>query len=173
MNPTGKSNWDAPKTLCWDCANATHSEKCPWVDSFTPVPGWKARPTKIFGSYPLESYVVIECPWFRRDSFGAGTEKCLISWSRPIKLYDDDLKNISEAIIENAVEDWKALQFGALEAVTSRASRITKQKTLEFFFSVDFENFLSTFSERTPEQIRSWLHITEDMRPKEIKVLMP
>lgn len=173
MNPTGKGNWDKPKSLCWDCANATDSGKCPWVDSFTPVPGWKAKPTKIFGSYPMESYVVLDCPRFRRDSFGAGTEKCLLAWKKPLKLYNDDLQNIAEAIIEGAVADWKALQYGALEAVTFCVSRITKQKTLEFFFSEDFENYLSTFSERTPEQIRSWLKITEDMRPREIKVLMP
>jgi hypothetical protein len=121
----------------------------------------------------MESYVVHDCPRFRRDSFGAGIEKCLLAWNKPLKLYNDDLQNIAEAIIEGAVADWKALQYGALEAVTFCASRVTKQKTLEFFFSEDFENYLSTFSERTPEQIRSWLKITEDMRPREIKVLMP
>ena len=164
MNKTGKNNQDTPKSLCWDCANVTQSGKCPWADNFDPVPGWNAKPTKIYGAYPMDSYVVLSCPIFKRNSFGAGAERCLLAPQKPIKINDDDLINLSEAIIENAVEDWKALQYGALTAVKFCGSTITRKDTLEFFFCEDFENFLSTFSERTPEQIRSWLKITEDMR---------
>lgn len=165
MNKTGKNNRDTPRSLCWDCKNATRPDVCSWTDNFTPVPGWKAKPSKIYGAHPIDSYTVLECPRFKRDSFGAGAEECLLTLHRPIKLCDDDLINLAEAVIENAVEDWKALQYGALKHTNFRDAHITRKQTLEFFFSADFENYLSTFSELTPEQIRSWLKIDENMNP--------
>ena len=166
MNREGKNSTGVPKSLCWDCANSTNSEVCPWARELTPVKGWDAKPYRLGGVAPMDSYIVSDCPLFKRDSFGAGAERCLMTQKKkPPTLYNDDLKNIAEAIIEGAVEDWKALQYGALEYVRFRGDRITKKDTLEFFFSKDFEDFLGTFSERTPQQIRSWLQITDDMMP--------
>lgn len=164
MNKKGK-NGDGLKTLCWDCANSTKPDVCPWVRDFNPVEGWEAKPRRTGGWMPFDTYIVFDCPLFRRDSHNAGTEQNLLNKHKFPKLTNDDLVNLAEAIIEGAVEDWKALQYGALEFVRFQSDLVTKKKTLKFFFSKDFENFLGTFSERTPEQIRSWLKITEDMRP--------
>ena len=60
-------------TLCWDCANACGG--CSWSDHFdhTPVPGWTAEPAKIRMQKSYEdSYIVIECPEFKRDATGGG-----------------------------------------------------------------------------------------------------
>ena len=61
-------------TLCWDCANATG--KCSWSSDLKPVKGWTAVPTKkyVYGGY-MESYLVSECPQFKRDAIGAGMKK--------------------------------------------------------------------------------------------------
>ena len=63
-------------TLCWDCANATDQEACPWVKDFTPVPGWDAEHTvKEDAWYPYESFIVRACPLFVRDGLHGGTKK--------------------------------------------------------------------------------------------------
>lgn len=61
------------QTLCWICENACG--KCSWSKDFTPVDGWKAKPTEI-ASYTTSkkgirrkvsysSYHVTECPEFK------------------------------------------------------------------------------------------------------------
>ena len=59
-------------TLCWRCQNALG--RCPWSESFKPVPGWKAEAT-IVKSYCdkgrfvyQKSFNVIECPMFEKDN---------------------------------------------------------------------------------------------------------
>ena len=54
-------------SICWDCANACCN--CSWSQSFTPVDGWKATPTRIKQSEGvfIESYIVHECPCFVKD----------------------------------------------------------------------------------------------------------
>lgn len=58
--------------LCWQCEKACG--RCSWSNDLTPVPGWKATPTKIL-SYTeqanrkrkkvyLDSYDISECPEF-------------------------------------------------------------------------------------------------------------
>lgn len=58
-------------TLCWDCDKA--GGRCSWSKDFTPVPGWKATPTKIsmphycHGKYyknHIDSFHITECPEF-------------------------------------------------------------------------------------------------------------
>jgi len=57
------------QTLCWDCENACGG--CSWSDHWkhTPVEGWTAKRTRLrmdkddYG----DSYIVIECPEFKRD----------------------------------------------------------------------------------------------------------
>lgn len=49
------------QTLCWKCDHACKGG-CSWVDSFEPVPGWKAE-HQVTAS--LDSYMVIDCPEFR------------------------------------------------------------------------------------------------------------
>lgn len=58
-------------TLCWDCHNSTGG--CSWSSEFKPVDGWEAIPTVIKnGKYPENSFIVISCPCFIRDSYGYG-----------------------------------------------------------------------------------------------------
>ncbi len=62
-------------SLCWSCANACGG--CSWTEKndeneikFEPVPGWKAKKTKVvMASYKdyrkvTESYHVIACPLY-------------------------------------------------------------------------------------------------------------
>ena len=61
-------------TLCWDCANACGN--CSWSDrTFTPVSGWKAKPTIVKGDHRKNGDVKIEdsfhveaCPLFKDDT---------------------------------------------------------------------------------------------------------
>ena len=58
-------------TLCWECANSNNS--CSWHRDFTPVDGWKAKPT-VYKSGKgtngeqlyINSYIVYECPNFEK-----------------------------------------------------------------------------------------------------------
>ena len=58
------------QTLCWDCRNSTEKE-CEWSRNFQPVEGWEAikRRTK----YNEDTYLVVSCPKFIRDSWHYGT----------------------------------------------------------------------------------------------------
>ena len=64
-------------TLCWNCAHSVHPDVCPWVDDFTPVPGWTAVKTSLMQDsvQPYESYRVVSCPLFKRDAYRGGTRK--------------------------------------------------------------------------------------------------
>lgn len=63
-------------TLCWDCAKATTGD-CNWSqhEDFAPVDGWKAIPTRINVKQKktyVNSFYVIDCPEFERDSKSGG-----------------------------------------------------------------------------------------------------
>ena len=156
-------------SLCWDCQNATDFFKCEWAAEGTPVPGWWAIPTTIKaprGCAPTQSYHVVRCPKFKRGSVAGGQAECLLCGSKRIQIDQKDMQNIAEAIIETAINDWRALGFGK-KAVAFRYNYvIEREEVLEFFFSNRFEALLGTFSQRLPSQIRKYLFITEDMNPK-------
>ena len=57
-------------TLCWDCAN--YDDGCSWSRDFTPVKGWNAYKTK---GNCYDSYCVVECPEFVRDSVNYGLQR--------------------------------------------------------------------------------------------------
>ena len=67
-------------SLCWDCANATRPDVCPWVEDFTPVDGWDAEPTICHehAEQPYESYRVRNCPLFERDAIRGGVKRCVL-----------------------------------------------------------------------------------------------
>lgn len=62
------------QSLCWQCEWAAgKDEKCPWATKFEPVPGWKAKKTKILRQgwkatakkrEYIDSFDVYECPLF-------------------------------------------------------------------------------------------------------------
>ena len=53
-----------PQTICWDCRNA-RGNGCSWFLSYTPVDGWEAEETSIYGE---KTYRVIKCPEFEKDA---------------------------------------------------------------------------------------------------------
>lgn len=65
------------KTICWDCKKATGG--CSWADRLQPVEGWKAEPTEkaSFRGEPLKSFLVKECPEFKRDAMNGGLKRLL------------------------------------------------------------------------------------------------
>lgn len=71
------NNYRYAQTLCWNCANATDHAACPWVEDFTPVPGWTATKTLLMQdtASPYESYLVTACPLFKRDAYKGGSRK--------------------------------------------------------------------------------------------------
>lgn len=152
-------------TLCFDCGNATNPDVCPWVRDGTPVQGWTAKPTVIGRSYKFDSYRVEGCPLFWRDGHSGGLVEDLFGRKRRVTIDGDDSIKLAAAICARAVEDWKFLGYGALKSVPYYGDRLYREELIEFFFSPWFEKLLGSFSERTPEQIRRYIHITDDMRP--------
>ena len=63
-------------TICWSCDNACG--KCCWSQSFKPVPGWTATPTKVYQSKGVyqDSFLVQKCPQFKK-----GDTRCEIKIS--------------------------------------------------------------------------------------------
>lgn len=63
--------------LCWDCAKACGD--CSWSRHYDrkPIEGWVARErlTTIDGQAVEASYLVIECPEFKRDATGGGQKR--------------------------------------------------------------------------------------------------
>lgn len=55
-------------TLCWSCRHATNAYgRCSWSACGEPVPGWKAKATKLTAvkgkqKTNVESYIVKKCP---------------------------------------------------------------------------------------------------------------
>ena len=153
------------RTLCWDCANATNPDVCPWANA-QPVDGWKAEET-VVGNHSLryDSFQVKECPLFKRDGFNGGLEADLFGKKRHVSIDEKDAVNLASAICSRMVEDWIFLEYGLLEDIKFLGQRIYRADCLEFFFSPWFETLLASFSKRTPEQIRKYLKITDDMNP--------
>ena len=156
-------------TKCWTCGNATNLNACPWARDGTPVDGWEATPTVIGRGYTYESFYVAECPLFWRDAHKGGREWNVFGRKpKQPTLDNDDSVSLASAICVKAVEDWKALGNGAIEFNTVDGQKVTRKELLEFFFSRWFEMLLGSFSQRTPKQIRTYIGITEDMRPEEV-----
>ena len=68
MKDTRKYKESKNSTLCWNCEKATGG--CSWSRDFTPVEGWKAKPTKIKedgGKTIIDSFIVKKCPEFVAD----------------------------------------------------------------------------------------------------------
>ena len=58
-------------TLCWDCKKSTTKE-CSWAEKLEPVDGWEAIPCN---KKEFDSFSVIRCPEFQRNSFEGGAYK--------------------------------------------------------------------------------------------------
>ena len=168
---TDKRAWKKNATLCWDCALATEAGKCPWVGDGEPVDGWWARPKQIrmmvgkgdgtSATYLTDTYTVIMCPLFKRDGWRGGIFKH--DCGSHVSLKDaepSDLSALAAAIIMRQVEDWKTLQFGAVDsAVALGGNRVKRGDVIQFFNSKYFEELLSCVSTVNPQDAREVLRI--------------
>lgn len=151
------------QSLCWDCALSTQLGECEWADRFEPVPGWEAE--KCYcgkNGYGYESYDVIACPKFKRDSYEGGITKDPMCHKR-IMLDDPAVRSLSEAIIERAVDDWRELRNGELARTrVSDGKAVKREELIRFFFSAEFASMLNSFSRYTPAQIRRFLGVHDE-----------
>ena len=163
MSNVGKNG--ANPSLCWDCENCTKPNVCSWVRDFTPVDGWRAKKTRLGGAYPMDSYLVIECPLFNRSSYGAGMATDIMCGREDsFDLSNDDLKAISCAIIERYVEDWKFIDYGEKDNINYCGGVLKRKEILEFFISEWFADLLdATGLPIMPEQVWSALKITPQL----------
>ncbi len=69
--------------------------------------------------------------------------------------------DLAFGIIERAVLDWRALDYGRLAEVMVDGESINRKDTCEFFFS-DWFYDLCNVTQFTPQEIRGFLHIPED-----------
>lgn len=159
-----KKNNNAHPSLCWDCRNSTKPWKCPWVRDFTPVKGWTALKTYNDPKFGVTSYNVYACPLFSRDAHGGGQVKDMFGAKEKIYIDDDGLKRLATAIIQQYVEDWKFLEYGALDGVMFRGSRIWRYNIIRFFGSAWFQDLLdATGLEVSTDQVCKALQITDEM----------
>lgn len=194
-------------TLCWDCAKATSAE-CPWAESGTPVPGWKAKKTKLkFSREVSTSFHVKECPLFERDARHGGVDKyvalggetnersnsnnggatdavyrmaqflgsgymgsrnCLVvdCGDRKARVLNSEREvlDLAYGILERAVMDWKALEYGRKEtAMVEKAVWVERSEVVAFFFSKWFARLCEPLH-YSPEEIRAALNIPEEAR---------
>lgn len=137
------------ESKCFSCRKATGVCKCSWAESFTPVEGWNAEPTKIHmtGRVNIDSYLVWTCPQYER-----GHDK--------VSLDDGDIKKLACVILEQAVDDWKAIDYGAVEVRYFRNQRVKRSKLMDFFYSEKFDIIVHVaLPDYTPEQIRAALKV--------------
>ena len=75
---------------------------------------------------------------------------------------DREILNLSYAILESAVEDWKALDYGRkTEAMAEKGEWVKRDETVAFFFSQWF-SLLCEPLHYSPEEIRAALNIPPD-----------
>lgn len=193
-------------SLCWDCKLATDN-RCPWVDKGDPVPGWDAVKVRVNRAWkPYGSYMVNDCPMFKRDAWNGGTEKYTGFWAKaeeanegtgnskfntvaPVRgvaesagdrrvdngvrnvagktsrgsrdVVQRDVLDLAYGILERAVEDWQALQYGAKAEAMVDGEIVERKDILPFFFSEWFYELCEPLN-YTPKQIREHLHIPDD-----------
>lgn len=75
---------------------------------------------------------------------------------------DREILNLSYAILESAVEDWKALDYGRkTEAMVEKGEWVKRDETVAFFFSQWFSQLCEPLH-YSPEEIRAALNIPPD-----------
>lgn len=75
---------------------------------------------------------------------------------------DREVLDLAFGIIEQAVRDWKVLEYGAKEdAMVEKGEWIHRKELVEFFFSKWFARLCEPLH-YSPEEIRTALHIPED-----------
>lgn len=144
------NNGSDPKliSICGSCVNACGETACEWATEFKPVEGWTATPMMLSENqtYAQQSYCVESCPKFKRGhsvvTYGGG-----------------DIKRIAIEVLIQAVEDWKALDYGRIEEKKFRGGVITSEELINFFNSKYFSHLVKHCTNYKPRQIRKALHI--------------
>lgn len=73
-------------TKCWDCIKSTNGG-CSWSEKLQPVDGWVA-----IRNEEKESYHVIECPEFERDTYGSGMYRIEQEYMEAVKKHNKRFK---------------------------------------------------------------------------------
>lgn len=162
------------QSICWDCAHSTEVGTCPWATEYKPVDGWWAKPRKIKFTQTnsdgsrvkviSDSYTVMMCPLFLRDSYRAGLVHNPNAPKKSIvkDATDGDIRALAAAIIRQAVIDWERLSHGRFaKMVTTENQTIKSDQLIEFFNSGYFEHLLSEVSGVTPDKFRKLLEIPQ------------
>ena len=160
------------QSLCWDCACATRGSTCPWATESKPVKGWWAKPHTIWfmqtnadGSrqrVETESFTVIMCPLFRRDSWRGGTQK---QYNAPtgknlVGAEERDIRKLAASIVYRAVLDWQRLEKGSIKKLAiAEGATLKSDELIEFFNSTYFENLLGITSNRSANDVRDMLGV--------------
>lgn len=139
-----------PKLIsrCCSCVNACGETACSWAKDFTPVEGWDAEPSVISPqySYRQDSYLVYSCPLYKR-----GHSK--VEWD------DGDIRFLAIEILRQAVEDWKALDYGRIESIRSNGEAIYRKDYIKFFNSRYFDWLVQNTLDVKPGKIKQALKI--------------
>lgn len=135
-------------SICGSCVNALGETACEWAENFTPVDGWTATPMMISENqrYAQQSYLVERCPKYKRGhskvDYGGG-----------------DIKRIVLETLIQAVEDWKALDYGRIEEKKYCGQLIRSEDLINFFNSKYFAYLVKHCTNYKPRQIRKALHV--------------
>ena len=139
-----------PKLMskCQSCVHACGETACSWAKDFAPVEGWIAEPTVISPNQPFrqESYLVYYCPKYERGHSE-------VEWD------DGDIRDLCFNILLQAVEDWKALDYGAIEQRRVNGEYIKAADYIQFFNSRYFKWLVKNCLEFSPGEIRRALRI--------------
>lgn len=136
---------------CGRCVHATNSDVCPWATKFEPVPGWEAEPTVISPNQHFRetSYNIVSCPLFeyghKLPDYGTGEVRILIS-----------------EVCRQAVDDWKALNYGKIESRRYNGQIIYAYQLRKFLLSEDFAAFLKFVTAVPLEVVLNRLKLRED-----------
>lgn len=110
-------------TLCWQCKHASGSQACKWATKARPIEGWTADPSIIkyyWGN--VNSFNVEECPQYEEGHEDA-------------KLTESGYKALACAILNQAVSDWEALDYGETAQMRKGQDLIYSAELKDFFES--------------------------------------
>lgn len=98
----------AKSSLCWKCAKSTNSG-CSWSMAFVPVEGWTAVRDIIHHNYRSESYMVVECPEFERDSQTTCEDCRFFEVNHGSMMFGHCTKFDKSTNIRNVCGDWRRI----------------------------------------------------------------
>ena len=147
------------KQPCWTCVHASGQNACEWARNFTPIEGWKASLTKIRnGQHFIYSYDIEECPLYAKGH-------------KPAKAESGDYQLLLCQILAQAVEDWKALDYGRMNLLKTGRDIVYTQELVSFFASEFCDEISRLVLGRSGADVCEALgiHDTEIPKPNSVK----